>query len=657
MIPRSAARMVVQPLVGWPRTVTPGQAHLVTVDLRAAEGQGWPYEEEEFAFPCMLDGAPHFTVEAVSDPSVILHRFGGSYGPARFVVTAAEALGEHVLWLNVATQNSALVYAAELAITVVPARAEASGGERIGMRLPSTGPAESELTRTRRLCPNCNEPVGVGVAFCENCGISLDTPQAPAPSHAVGRAGEDFLVVVAGDSEITTSLALYHLTPPFSLDSSDALRDATRRAGSALGGAGGQGTSATMMRFDLPGISVAHIGDTRAYMLRDAELSLITQDHVVDLLERGEGHLHPERERRLPRLEDEGDAEPDLLSREAQLGDRYLVCSPGLWRNVPVRGIFEVLSRTAFPQAAADALVRRAAQQGGGVGIACVIGDVQEERASRWRRGRLRLATGVAHSTGTQAAARTGAPSIPGYELFAWVGRGMFGEVWRGRDAQGRDVAVRLIRPGATGSDRVRQRLARDIDTARGLRSDHVDAQLDADVTGPRPYIVTRFVSGLRLGAYIDEWGPLPEGLLQHVAIGLARALADVHAAGLVHRDVRPGEVLIDKGEPVLTGLGLAALMDAGTQGFPAPEVLQGEEAGPAADVFAWACTVVQAATGRPPFPGTAFKLVYYETLEGGADLAGVPAWLDPVVRAALAVDPGDRPTAAELVERLRDRE
>ncbi|WP_326829447.1 serine protease [Streptosporangium sp. NBC_01810] len=117
----------LEPLVSWPRAMTVGQEYLVTVDLRLARpGDEWPYREEEFAFSCMLDGGERIAVESVDDISVILHRFGGTYGPARFVVTARGDAGDHELRLSLSTQRGATVRTDTLPVRIT---ALASGAE------------------------------------------------------------------------------------------------------------------------------------------------------------------------------------------------------------------------------------------------------------------------------------------------------------------------------------------------------------------------------------------------------------------------------------------------------------------------------------------------------------------------------------------------
>lgn len=118
----SASQFRLEPIVRWHRDMRIGHNHLVTVDLRLADpGEQWPYEEEELALTCMLDGADDFSVAAVHDASVLVHRFGGSYGPASFVVTPRKADGERSLWLTIVSPRGVPVRTYEVAVRVHPA--------------------------------------------------------------------------------------------------------------------------------------------------------------------------------------------------------------------------------------------------------------------------------------------------------------------------------------------------------------------------------------------------------------------------------------------------------------------------------------------------------------------------------------------------------
>ena len=193
-----------------------------------------------------------------------------------------------------------------------------------------------------------------------------------------------------------------------------------------------------------------------------------------------------------------------------------------------------------------------------------------------------------------------------------------------------------------------------------GSRSRHVAQVLDADVNGPSPYIVTRYVPGPSLDEAVRQSGPLRGRALLQLAGGLAEALAAIHATGVVHRDLKPGNVLLDDGQPVVIDFGIAHLPDTtrltktglvmGTPGYLSPEVIEGRPASGATDVHAWGATVAFAATGRPPYGTGDFQTVFFRIIEGRAELAGVPPELLPLVTAALSADPPSRPTARSLV-------
>jgi hypothetical protein len=112
----------LQPVIGWPRRVRRGEEYLVTVECRVLQEPGaWPYEAEEVALICVLDGGPDFTVSSVDDNTVIVHRFGGSYSPARFVIrpTPSTDAGKHPLTLTMMTQGGATIRSDELQVTVM----------------------------------------------------------------------------------------------------------------------------------------------------------------------------------------------------------------------------------------------------------------------------------------------------------------------------------------------------------------------------------------------------------------------------------------------------------------------------------------------------------------------------------------------------------
>ncbi|GII55775.1 hypothetical protein Pth03_41640 [Planotetraspora thailandica] len=247
------------------------------------------------------------------------------------------------------------------------------------------------------------------------------------------------------------------------------------------------------------------------------------------------------------------------------------------------------------------------------------------------------------------------------YRLLKRLGEGGMGVVHLALDARGRQVAVKVLRSEVAGDDVARRRLSREVETMRRVRGSHIAEVVDADVTGRRPYIVTRYVPGRALDEIVKEDGPLPVNVLLKVARGVAEALTAVHAAGVVHRDLKPGNVLMVDEEPVLIDFGIAQAVDAtrltqtgmfiGTPGYLAPEIIEGQEGGSEIDVHAWAGTLLFAATGQPPFGKGTLEMIFFNITSGKADVEAAPAVLQPVLRAAFHRDPAKRPTAAELLQ------
>jgi predicted Ser/Thr protein kinase len=248
------------------------------------------------------------------------------------------------------------------------------------------------------------------------------------------------------------------------------------------------------------------------------------------------------------------------------------------------------------------------------------------------------------------------------YRLLDRLGEGGMGVVYLAADSQQRRVAVKALRPAFAADPNARRRLAREVETMRRVRSPFVAEVLDADVTSDPPYIVTRYVSGRTLEEVVGEGGPLAGRELARLASGLALALSAVHAAGVVHRDLKPGNVMIANGEPVVIDFGIAQVPDStrltqtgmfmGTPGYLAPEVIEGQPSGSASDVHSWGATVAFAATGRPPFGTGAFETIFYRIVNGQPDLAGFPAPLLSLVAQALSRNPAHRPDTAELCRR-----
>ncbi|MFF2012803.1 bifunctional serine/threonine-protein kinase/ABC transporter substrate-binding protein [Streptomyces sp. NPDC058195] len=257
---------------------------------------------------------------------------------------------------------------------------------------------------------------------------------------------------------------------------------------------------------------------------------------------------------------------------------------------------------------------------------------------------------------------------IGGYRLLGRLGAGGMGAVYLGRTALGALAAVKVILPEHAGDAEFRLRFRREAAAARRVDSPWAVRVTGSGTEDERPWLATEFVPGPTLFEVVARCGPLPARSVRVLGRLLARALASVHAAGLIHRDVKPGNVLLAADGPRLIDFGVARVTDAtaltaadlvvGTPGFLAPEqAARGAFAvGPAGDVFSLGCLLAYAATGRPPFGSGAVDALLYRTVHEAPDLDGAD---DPELRALLTSlldkDPAARPTAAALDARITE--
>ncbi|MFG2356453.1 bifunctional serine/threonine-protein kinase/ABC transporter substrate-binding protein [Streptomyces sp. NPDC048521] len=254
---------------------------------------------------------------------------------------------------------------------------------------------------------------------------------------------------------------------------------------------------------------------------------------------------------------------------------------------------------------------------------------------------------------------------IGGHRLLGRLGAGGMGVVYLGRAASGELAAVKVILPEYADQPEFRARFRREVLAARRVDSPWAVPVTGADPDAAAPWLATTFVPGPSLAEAVATCGPLPSRGVRVLGRMLARALTAVHDAGLVHRDVKPGNVLLAVDGPRLIDFGIArapeetaltsADMVIGTPGFLAPEQAQAQAqpASPAGDVFALGCLLAYAATGRPPFGTGAVDALLYRTVHDEPDLDGVPDDTRALLECCLAKDPAARPTAREVDETL----
>ncbi|AQZ66524.1 serine/threonine protein kinase [[Actinomadura] parvosata subsp. kistnae] len=251
---------------------------------------------------------------------------------------------------------------------------------------------------------------------------------------------------------------------------------------------------------------------------------------------------------------------------------------------------------------------------------------------------------------------------IGGYTLRRLLGRGGMGEVYLAATPTGGLAAVKLIHPALAGDPAFRRRFEREVAAARRVARFCTAPVLDAGIDDGVAYLVTEYVKGPDLARAVREQGPLSGGNLEALAVGVATALSAIHGAGVIHRDLKPGNVLLSPLGPRVIDFGIARLVghDAlssqtilGTPAFMAPEQARGEPLTPAADVFSWGGVIAFAGTGQPPFGSESSEAALWRIAHEPPRLSGLDDGIRGIVERALAKDPLARPTASELLAEL----
>jgi len=255
-------------------------------------------------------------------------------------------------------------------------------------------------------------------------------------------------------------------------------------------------------------------------------------------------------------------------------------------------------------------------------------------------------------------------PADPGligpYKLLGLLGSGGMGRVFLGMSAVGRPVAVKVIHARLAADPEFRTRFRVEVAAARKVSGLFTALVVDADVDAPVPWLATAYVAGPSLAEAVKDRGPVSATSLLSLAAGLAKGLSAIHAAGVVHGDLKPSNVLLALDGPRVIDFGISQAAETapltqaglvvGTPSFMSPEQASGQKTGPLSDVFSLGAVLAFAATGRKPFgPGPPAD-VLERVVRGSPGLDNAPSEVRPLIERCLAKDPGQRPTAAELL-------
>jgi serine/threonine protein kinase len=250
---------------------------------------------------------------------------------------------------------------------------------------------------------------------------------------------------------------------------------------------------------------------------------------------------------------------------------------------------------------------------------------------------------------------------VGAYGLLGRLGEGGQGVVFLAEGPTGSPAAVKLLPP--TTDPQVRSRFLKEVAAAQRVARFCTAQVLDAGIFERRPFIVSEYVSGPSLVEVVEQFGPRGGAALERIAVATLTALGAVHAAGMVHRDFKPGNVMLGPDGPVVIDFGLAAVpgmttalsgdVPMGTPAFMAPEQLAGTRVTAAADMWSWAVTMVFAGTGELPFRGDSLTATAYAILQAEPRVGVLPEPLGSLVYRCLSKDAAGRPSARAALGEL----
>jgi hypothetical protein len=255
--------------------------------------------------------------------------------------------------------------------------------------------------------------------------------------------------------------------------------------------------------------------------------------------------------------------------------------------------------------------------------------------------------------------------SVGPYRLLGRLDASGMGQVYLALSSASRTVALKVIPEELAADPEFRTRFTHGVAAALKVQGRFTAAVVDADLDGPRPWVATAYVPGPTLGRLVAQQGPLPNLLLLALAAALAEGMREIHAAGVVHRDLQPSNVVLGSDGPQIVDFGIAVTAESaelsgealiiGTQGFMSPEQARGDIVGPPSDIFSLGAVLMFAATGHGPFERRNIAASLYQVINAEPELAIVPEVIWPLVTRCLAKDPPARPSAAEVVAATYD--
>jgi hypothetical protein len=246
------------------------------------------------------------------------------------------------------------------------------------------------------------------------------------------------------------------------------------------------------------------------------------------------------------------------------------------------------------------------------------------------------------------------------FRLQARLGAGGMGRVYLGSSPGGRAVAVKVVHPDLARDPEFMRRFRREVEAAEAVSGVYTAPVVDAGPDDSPPWLATAYVPGPSLAELVNGAGPMPEAAVWRLAGGLTEALQAIHGRGLVHRDLKPGNILIAADGPRVIDFGISRALHGvtitgtrttmGTPSYMSPEQAASREIGPASDIFSLGSVLAFAATGTAPFEGGDMLSVIYRIVHSDPDLSRLPPALGHLVAGCLAKDPARRPSLGALL-------